>query len=243
MKISIVVPVHNEAGNILPLIEEIEAAMAQAEAYEIIYVNDGSRDRTETELKEAMQRCKALRVIRHRQSCGQSTAVRSGVKAAAYPWIATLDGDGQNDPADIPRLYETLLEKNLNNDNLWMIAGWRNKRYDSKWRLFSSKFANAVRSTLLGDNTPDTGCGLKVFSRDKFLELPYFDHMHRFLPALVIRAGGAVVSEPVNHRPRGVGVSNYGTLDRLWAGITDLLGVIWLQKRAKLPEINEIELG
>jgi dolichol-phosphate mannosyltransferase len=243
MKISIVVPVHNEAGNILPLIEEIEAAMAQAEAYEIIYVNDGSRDRTETELKEAMQRCKALRVIRHRQSCGQSTAVRTGVKAAAYPWIATLDGDGQNDPADIPRLYETLLEKNLNNDNLWMIAGWRNKRYDSKWRLFSSKFANAVRSTLLGDNTPDTGCGLKVFSRDKFLELPYFDHMHRFLPALVIRAGGAVVSEPVNHRPRGVGVSNYGTLDRLWAGITDLLGVIWLQKRAKLPEINEIELG
>lgn len=242
MKISIVVPVHNEAGNILPLIEEIEKAMARAEAYEIIYVDDGSRDRTEAELREAMQQYKALRVIRHRQSCGQSTAVHTGVKAAVYPWIATLDGDGQNDPADIPRLYETLLEKSRTLANLGMVAGWRNKRYDSKWRWFSSKFANTVRSSLLGDNTPDSGCGLKVFARDKFLELPYFDHMHRFLPALIIRAGGSVISEPVNHRPRGVGVSNYGTLDRLGAGITDLLGVIWLQTRAKLPEVHEIEL-
>jgi dolichol-phosphate mannosyltransferase len=245
MKISIVVPVHNEAGNIFPLIEEIEAAMtqAEAEAYEIIYVDDGSRDRTEVELREAMRRCKALRVIRHRQSCGQSTAVRTGVKAAVYPWIATLDGDGQNDPADIPRLYNALIEKSLNTPNLGMIAGWRSKRHDSEWRLFSSRFANAVRAGLLGDNTPDSGCGLKVFARDKFLELPYFDHMHRFLPALMLRAGGAVISEPVNHRPRGAGASNYGTLDRLWAGITDLLGVIWLQKRAKLPEVNEIERG
>jgi dolichol-phosphate mannosyltransferase len=243
MNISIVVPVHNEAGNILPLIEEIEKAMTQAEAYEIIYVDDGSRDRTEAELKEAMQQYKALRVIRHRQSCGQSTAVHTGVKAAIYPWIATLDGDGQNDPADIPRLYKTLLEKSSTLANLWMVAGWRNKRYDSRWRLFSSKFANTIRSSLLGDNTPDSACGLKVFARDKFLELPYFDHMHRFLPALIIRAGGSVISESVNHRPRGAGVSNYGTLDRLWAGITDILGVIWLQNRAKLPEVNEIELG
>jgi dolichol-phosphate mannosyltransferase len=243
MKISIVVPVHNEAGNISPLIEEIEKAMTQAEAYEIIYVDDGSRDRTEVELKEAMQQYKTLRVIRHRQSCGQSTAVHTGVKAAVHPWIATLDGDGQNDPADIPRLYETLQEKSRTLANLWMVAGWRNKRNDSKWRLFSSKFANTIRSSLLGDNTPDSGCGLKVFARDKFLELPYFDHMHRFLPALVIRAGGSVISESVNHRSRGAGVSNYGTLDRLWAGITDLLGVIWLQTRAKLPEVNEIELG
>jgi dolichol-phosphate mannosyltransferase len=243
MKISVVVPVHNEAGNILPLIEEIENAMTQAEAYEIIYVDDGSRDRTEAELKEAMWRCKALRVLRHRQSCGQSTAVRTGVKAAVYPWIATLDGDGQNDPADIPRLYKVLQEKSRTCSNLWMVAGWRNKRYDSGWRLFSSKFANAIRSSLLGDNTPDSGCGLKVFARDKFLELPYFDHMHRFLPALVIRAGGSVISEKVNHRPRGAGVSNYGTLDRLGAGIIDLLGVIWLQTRTKLPEVTEIELG
>jgi dolichol-phosphate mannosyltransferase len=243
MKISIVVPVHNEAGNILPLIEEIEKTMTQAEAYEILYVDDGSRDRTEAELKEAMRSCKALRVLRHRQSCGQSTAVRTGVKAAVYPWIATLDGDGQNDPADIPCLYQALQEKSRFDANLWMVAGWRNKRYDSKWRLFSSRFANTVRSSLLGDDTPDSACGLKVFARDKFLELPYFDHMHRFLPALVIRAGGSVVSEAVNHRPRGAGASNYGTLDRLWAGITDLLGVMWLQARAKLPEVSEIELG
>jgi dolichol-phosphate mannosyltransferase len=126
-------------------------------------------------------------------------------------------------------------------DNLWMVGGWRNKRYDSAWRLFSSKVANGVRAGLLSDNTPDTGCGLKVFSRDRFLSLPYFDHMHRFLPALILRAGGQVISEPVNHRSRTSGQSKYGTLDRLWAGIIDLAGVIWLQRRAKLPVIKEVE--
>ncbi len=243
MRISIVVPVHNEAVNIIPLLEEIDQAMSSAEAYEIIYVDDGSKDATEAVLKQAMSRFKNLRVIRHRQSCGQSTAIVNGVRAATYPWIATLDGDGQNDPADIPHLYEVLLHQQQTCANLWMVAGWRNKRYDSKWRLFSSRFANAVRSTLLGDNTPDTGCGLKVFLKEKFLELPYFDHMHRFLPALILRAGGQVISEPVSHRARTAGRSNYGTLDRLWAGITDLLGVIWLQKRAKLAMLEEIERG
>jgi len=241
MKISIVVPVHNEAGNIISLIEEIVTAMKQAEAYEIIYVDDGSTDETDTVLKQAMQSIKALRVIRHQQACGQSTAIYTGVKAAIYPYIATLDGDGQNDPADIPRLYEVLKQRSQSEPHLWMIAGWRNKRYDSAWRLFSSRVANAVRSRLLGDNTPDTGCGLKVFLRDKFLELPYFNHMHRFLPALVLRAGGRVISEPVGHRSRTKGHSKYGTLDRLWAGIIDLLGVIWLQKRAKLTEVQEID--
>lgn len=240
MKISIVVPVHNEADNIVSLIEEIVNAMRQAKAYEIIYVDDGSNDRTEAVLKQALRDFKALRVIRHQQSCGQSTAIHTGVKAANYPWIATLDGDGQNDPADIPRLYEVLTEEKAA-DNLWMVAGWRNKRYDSAWRLFSSKVANGVRSRLLGDNTPDTGCGLKVFSRDRFLELPYFDHMHRFLPALILRAGGHVMSEPVNHRSRTTGYSKYGTLDRLWAGLIDLAGVTWLQKRAKRPVITHVE--
>lgn len=243
MKISIVVPVHNEAENILPLMEEIDKAMSQAEAYEIIYVNDGSRDGTAEILKQAMPIFKNLRVIQHQQSCGQSRAVVTGVRSATYPWIATLDGDGQNDPADIPHLFEVLQHQRLAATNLWMVAGWRNKRYDSKWRLFSSRFANTTRSKLLDDNTPDTGCGLKVFLRDRFLELPYFDHMHRFLPALILRAGGQVISEPVNHRARTAGKSNYGTLDRLWAGITDILGVIWLQKRAKLPVIEEIERG
>jgi dolichol-phosphate mannosyltransferase len=239
MKISIVVPVHNEADNILSLTEEIVKAMSQAQAYEVIYVDDGSNDDTAAVLQRALQQVEALRVIRHERSCGQSTAIHTGVKAANYPYIATLDGDGQNDPADIPRLYEVFMRQNKNLNNLWMVAGWRNKRHDSAWRLFSSKVANTVRSRLLGDNTPDTGCGLKVFLRDKFLELPYFDHMHRFLPALILRAGGQVISEPVNHRPRMAGYSKYGTLDRLWVGITDLLGVIWLKQRTKLPVIKE----
>jgi len=239
VKISIVVPVYNEADNINSLIAEIVTAMSQAEAYEIIYVDDGSNDDTETVLKLALQNIKALRVIRHRQSCGQSAAIYTGVKAASYPYVATLDGDGQNDPADIPRLYGVLIQQRESSGNLWMVAGWRNKRHDSAWRLFSSKLANAVRSSLLGDNTPDTGCGLKVFLKDEFLGLPYFDHMHRFLPALVLRAGGKVVSEPVNHRGRVHGYSKYGTLDRLWVGIVDIFGVIWLQKRATLPETAE----
>jgi dolichol-phosphate mannosyltransferase len=239
VKISIVVPVYNEADNIASLVEEIVAAMSQAEAYEIIYVDDGSNDDTHGILKQAQQHAKALRAIRHRQSCGQSAAIYTGVKAASHPYIATLDGDGQNDPADIPRLYEVLMQQRKTKSNLWMVAGWRNKRHDSAWRLFSSKVANAVRSALLGDNTPDTGCGLKVFLRDEFLSLPYFDHMHRFLPALILRAGGQVISEPVNHRARAHGYSKYGTLDRLWIGIIDILGVIWLQKRAKLPKASE----
>ncbi|MFI3184793.1 MAG: glycosyltransferase family 2 protein [Methylococcaceae bacterium] len=239
MKISIVVPVHNEADNINSLIEEIVSAMSQAEAYEIIYVDDGSNDDTAVVLKQTQQQVKALRVIRHQQSCGQSAAIHTGIKAASFPYIATLDGDGQNDPADIPKLYQVLIQQRNITGNLWMVAGWRNKRHDSAWRLFSSKVANAVRSRLLGDNTPDTGCGLKVFLKDEFLSLPYFDHMHRFLPALILRAGGQVISEPVSHRVREHGYSKYGTLDRLSVGIVDILGVIWLQKRAKLPEVQQ----
>jgi dolichol-phosphate mannosyltransferase len=243
VQISIVIPVHNEAENIVPLIEEISIAMAMSDAYEIIVVDDGSNDQTGQVLSQALQQKKTLRVINHALSCGQSTAVSTGVKAAKYAVIATLDGDGQNDPADIPRLYQILTQQGEVNQQLWMVAGWRNKRHDSSWKLFSSKVANTVRSGLLGDNTPDTGCGLKVFFREKFLVLPYFDHMHRFLPALIIRAGGQVISEPVNHRARLQGYSKYGTLDRLWAGITDLVGVIWLKKRAKLPVIKEMQRG
>jgi dolichol-phosphate mannosyltransferase len=243
VQVSIVIPVHNEADNIAPLLEEIVGVMNKAEAYEIIVVDDGSNDQTGVVLKQTLKRIKPLRLIQHELSCGQSTAVYTGVKAAKYPIVATLDGDGQNDPADIPRLYDLLLRQHKTNPQLWMVAGWRNKRHDSAWKLFSSKFANTVRSGLLGDNTPDTGCGLKVFLRDKFLELPYFDHMHRFLPALIIRAGGQVISEPVNHRARSQGVSKYGTLDRLWAGITDLVGVIWLKQRAKLPVTKELQRG
>lgn len=243
MQVSIVIPVRNEAENVIPLLEEIVDVMNGADAYEIIVVDDGSNDQTSQVLNQALQHVDRLRVIQHQLSCGQSTAICTGIKVAKFAVVATLDGDGQNDPADIPRLYGVLMQQTEANSPLWMVAGWRNKRHDSAWKLFSSKVANTVRGGLLGDNTPDTGCGLKVFFRDKFLELPYFDHMHRFLPALIIRAGGRVVSEPVNHRARSKGYSNYGTLDRLWAGVTDLVGVIWLKKRAVVPVIKEMQRG
>lgn len=238
MDLSVVVPVHNEAGNIAPLLSEIQAALAGRYRYEVVYVDDGSRDDTAAELVSAQDAVAPLRVITHRKACGQSTALRTGIRAARAPWIATLDGDGQNDPADIPRLMDALMTAAGSSD-LRMVAGYRRKRQDSELKRVSSRIANAVRSTLLGDATPDTGCGLKVFSRETYLELPYFDHMHRFLPALVQRAGWGVTSVEVNHRHRQQGKSKYGTLDRLFAGIVDLLGVMWLKRRARRPQVVE----
>jgi dolichol-phosphate mannosyltransferase len=171
--------------------------------------------------------------LRHKASCGQSMAIHTGVKAARAPWIATLDADGQNDPADIPKLWE-VARAALPSPPL-LVAGHRTRRRDTWSKRAASRLANAIRRRLLGDGTPDTGCGLKLFRRDLFLELPAFDHMHRFLPALVLRQGGTVVSVPVNHRPRERGRSNYGVLDRLWVGIVDLCGVMWLRRRAKRP--------
>ncbi len=232
--LSVVVPVKNEEENIAPLIAEIQAALTGVVDYEIIYVNDGSTDSTPQKLAEIKQTCPQLRVIRHEKSCGQSTAVRTGVKMARGDWIATLDGDGQNDPADIPKLINAL------EPGVDLVGGnRRHARRDTWIKRISSVIANGVRSRMLQDSTPDTGCGLKLFSREVFLDLPYFDHMHRFLPALVIRRGGRVVSVPANHRPRERGVSNYGTLDRLMVGIVDLFGVMWLQRRAKRPEARE----
>src|SRR5579885_2023966 len=235
MELSIVIPVRNEAENVAPLVAEIRAALDGRLAYELLYVDDGSRDGTAAAVAALPRSSPPLRLPRTAERCGQSAAIRTGVKAARAPWIATLDGDGQNDPADIPRLWELARAAPLAPPIL--IAGHRQKRRDSAIKRQSSKLANAVRRNLLGDGTPDTGCGLKLFRRDVFLDLPSFDHMHRFLPALVLRQGGRTVSVVVNHRPRERGVSNYGTLDRLWVGITDLLGVIWLQRRARLPEI------
>ncbi|MBR0643609.1 glycosyltransferase family 2 protein [Plastoroseomonas hellenica] len=232
-RLSVVVPVRNEGPNIVPLVQEIEAALA-AIPHEIVYVDDGSTDDTPARLAEAAG-IAPLRHLRHRESCGQSAAVITGVKAARGAWIATLDGDGQNDPADIPRLLARAEAEGART----LIAGHRVSRRDSRVKRVTSRIANRVRARLLRDATPDTGCGLKVFSRALFLELPHFDHMHRYLPALTLRQGGQVVSEPVGHRPRTRGRSNYGTLDRLAVGISDLLGVAWLQRRGKMPVIEE----
>lgn len=234
--LSVVIPVRNEAPNIAPLVAEIEAALAGV-PHEIIYVDDGSTDDTPAALRAAREAGAPVRAIRHRSSCGQSAAVITGVKAARGRWIATLDGDGQNDPADIPRLLARA-EAEAAAGRRTMVAGHRVNRRDSGVKRYSSRVANAVRSRLLRDATPDTGCGLKVFPRDLFLDLPHFDHMHRFLPALTLRQGGAVVSEPVNHRPRVRGVSNYGTLDRLMVSLFDLVGMAWLQRRGKRPVIE-----
>lgn len=235
-RVSVVVPVKNEQDNVAPLVREIGAALGGKAEFEIIYVDDGSTDNTARVLAGLQAEFSMLRVVTHRTSCGQSQAVASGVKLARYEWIATLDGDGQNDPADIPALLNTLADQ-AQPANLQLLAGWRNKRQDTFIRKLSSRIANGVRSRFLKDSTPDTGCGLKVFARATFMELPHFDHMHRFLPALVQRNGGAVVSVPVNHRSRERGTSKYGIHNRLWVGIVDLLGVAWLQRRVKRPEI------
>jgi dolichol-phosphate mannosyltransferase len=230
--LSVVIPVRNEAPNIAPLVAEIEAALAGI-AHEIVYVDDGSSDGTAAALRAAAAGA-PLRFLRHRGSCGQSAAIVTGVKAARGTWIATLDGDGQNDPADIPRL----LERAQAECGAILVAGHRVTRRDSWVKRRSSRIANRVRAWMLRDATPDTGCGLKVFPRALFLDLPHFDHMHRFLPALVLRQGGRVVSEPVNHRPRVRGASNYGTLDRLAVSLFDLVGVAWLQRRWKRPVVD-----
>ncbi|MBW1787379.1 MAG: glycosyltransferase family 2 protein [Deltaproteobacteria bacterium] len=235
--LAVVVPVLNEAENIEPLVGEIRSALDGRVSYEIVYVDDGSGDETPEILKRTAASLPQFRYVRHRVRCGQSTAMLTGVRSARAAWVATLDGDGQNDPADIPRLYERLLAHEGNNEGL-LVVGYRRKRRDSWLKKISSRVANSVRSRLLKDETPDTGSGLKLFNRRLFLQLPYFDHMHRFLPALVIRHGGRVVSVEVNHRERKHGDSKYGLRNRLWVGIVDMLGVMWLQRRAKVPDIE-----
>ena len=234
-ELAVVVPVRNEQDNVLPLIAEIHAALEGVAEFEVVYVDDGSDDRTPERLAEARTRFPRLVTLRHRESCGQSAAVATGVKAARARFVATLDGDGQNDPADIPAMLDRL--RAAADPDRFLVAGWRAKRRDSAVKRITSKLANALRRALLHDDTPDTGCGLKVFTREGFLNLPRFDHMHRYLPALFLRAGGSVVSVAVNHRPRERGTSKYGTLDRALVGISDLLGVMWLMRRGSVPEI------
>ena len=239
-RISVVVPVRNEAPNILPLIAEIEAALNGRFPFEIVYVDDGSDDQTPIVLAQALSAHPALRAFRHKISAGQSQAIVTGVQRATAPLIATLDGDGQNDPADLPALIDQWDNAHETVKARLMIAGWRANRRDTWSRRIASRLANGIRAWALGDQTPDTGCGTKLFPRALFLDLPRFDHMHRFLPALVLRAGGVVRSVAVNHRSRREGQSNYGNLGRALVGLPDLLGVMWLMRRAKNPIIESI---
>jgi len=234
----VLVPIYNEADNITPLINEIIDVLEGNLNYELIYVDDGSTDGSWEILQQIARRFEKLRIIRHRRSYGQSVAILTGVKIAQSPWIVTLDGDGQNDPADILRLFACSQEPNRP-PHLQMVAGIRRIRQDSQIKRLASRIANWLRRRLLHDATNDTGCGLKLFARQAFLELPHFNHIHRFLHALILRNGGQVLSLEVNHRPRQRGQSKYGIFDRLGVGIMDLLGVMWLQRRACIAEIVE----
>ena len=242
--ISVVVPVRNEAGNIAPLVAEIAAALQEflnARDFEVVYVNDGSADATERELGALMAERPWLRQIRHKISCGQSAAIRSGVAMARAGIVVTLDGDGQNDPAFIPALLSAL---EAGAPRIGLVAGQRIGRKATAFKKLQSRLANGVRNAVLKDGTRDTGCGLKAFRRDLFLALPYFDGLHRFLPALVRREGFAIGYVDVVDRPRRHGASNYGFWDRLWIGIVDLAGVWWLIRRKKrIPQSEEITLA
>jgi dolichol-phosphate mannosyltransferase len=237
--VSIVVPVRNEAENIAPVIAEIAAALDGRWNYEIIYVNDGSTDATGERLSVIMESRPNLRQIRHTASGGQSAAVRSGVRAAHGAIVATLDGDGQNNPAFLPALVSAIEQ---GGERTGLAAGQRVGRKDTGFKKLQSRIANKVRNAILHDGTRDTGCGLKAFRREVFLALPYFDGLHRFLPALVRREGYDIVYVDVIDRPRHSGVSNYGFFDRLWIGIMDLAGVWWLIRRKKpTPVATEVK--
>ena len=229
--VSIVVPVFNETGNVGPLAREIAAAFA-GQAYEMIFVDDASTDSTRADLIALKAELPSLRVLSHQRNSGQSRSVRTGILAARASIVVTMDGDGQNDPADAPRLAARLL---ASPDQVALVGGQRVKRQDSLAKKFASKVGNGVRKRLLKDGAADTGCGLKAFRREAFLRLPYFDHIHRYLPALMIREGYQVAFEPVGHRARMAGASKYTNLGRLWASLSDLLGVMWLNSRSRLP--------
>ena len=229
--VSVVIPVCNEQDNVEPLAREIHAALSGRWSFETIFVDDGSTDGTAAALRAARAAgLPEIRLLRHAVRSGQSAAVATGVRAARAPWVATLDGDGQNDPADIPKLLEAAQADR--GGRLRLVMGNRTTRRDTWLRRLSSRVANGVRGGLLKDGTPDTGCGIKVFDRAVFMDMPRFNHMHRFMPELFQREGYEVASVPVNHRERTRGTSKYGLHNRLWVGIVDLFGVMWLIRRA-----------
>lgn len=236
-ELSVIVPVKNEAGNIAPLVAEIEQALA-GRAFEIVYVDDGSDDGSAGELSGLAATRPHLRVVRHAQSCGQSAAVRSGARIARAPLIATMDGDGQNDPAFLPAMLAAMAQAG---PGCGLVQGQRVGRKDTGFKRFQSRVANRVRDAILNDGTRDSGCGLKLMRREAYLALPYFDALHRFTPALIRREGFTIAHVDVKDRPRGQGTSKYKFFDRLWVGIVDLAGVRWLLKRRRrVPDAREV---
>ncbi len=231
--ITVVVPVYNEEGNLEPLLREIAATATKVPISEIIYVDDASTDGTLQVLKSLKGEFPMLRILRHKRQSGQSAGLWTGIKAASYDLVVTLDGDGQNDPADIELLYAAYQQNTGKDASAIMVLGERKERNDTLIRRLSSRLANGIRAKILNDQTKDTGCSLKLFSRQDYLNLPYFDHMHRFLPALMLRDGVKLIHVGVSHRPRVHGQSKYGTLDRALVGISDIRGVLWLTKRAR----------
>lgn len=238
MDLSVVIPVYNEVDSIRAVVEEVGRVLPETLDYEIIVVDDGSDDDTPAVLQECRRDQPRLRVLRHAQRCGQSASTGTGVRAARAHWVVTIDGDGQNDPADIMRLFEMM---DHSRDRVMLVIGQRALRRDTGLKRMASRVANSVRLGVLDDGTPDSACGIKLFARQTFLDLPQFDHMHRFMPALVQRQGGETLSVSVNHRERNGGASKYGILDRLWVGIFDLFGVWWLKRRHSAPVISEID--
>jgi dolichol-phosphate mannosyltransferase len=229
---AVVVPMHNEEDAVARLAEEIAAACAPVGPFEAIFVDDGSTDATAARIADAERRHPWLRSVAHLRACGQSAAVASGVRAAAAPVVCTIDGDGQNPPAEIPKLVTPLLDP-ARPHKLALVCGVRVIRQDGKRKRASSAVANGLRRLLLNDDAPDTGCGLKAFPREVFLRMPFFDHIHRFLPAIFRADGWEVVHLPVEHRPRGTGRTKYGNLDRALVGALDLVGVWWLVRRRR----------
>ena len=234
--LSVVVPVCNEAGNLAPLVAGLDAALADWR-YEIVFVDDGSTDDTAARLALLAAGRGNLKCFRHLSRCGQSAALRTAILRARGRVIATLDGDGQNPPAEVPKLVRHLLDGPA---TVKLVQGQRQRRQDTAWKRFGSRFANAIRGKLLKDDVRDSGCGLKAFYRDAYLQLAYFDHLHRFMPAMMLREGFEVAVLPVAHAERGAGRSKYGNLDRALVGIVDLMGVFWLMRRRALSEVREI---
>lgn len=240
--VSVLIPAKDEAGNIGKLVEEIHQALGGRYAHEIVLVDDGSSDDTGAVFLQCCQQSGTpARLIRHARSVGQSTALWTAARHAQGRFLVTIDGDGQNDPADIPALVAQGLAMEESHRH-FCIAGFRKNRRDTRWKKIQSKIANAVRRRILDDGVPDTGCGLKLVPRHTWLCLPYFDHMHRFVPALVKRLDGAIAVVPVHHRHRTTGVSKYTAWNRLWVGIVDMWGVSWLIRRSKLPAIEKMEV-